>query len=59
MIEDVRIDGGRELLDDALRQVEAARTLFGGAEEPQPRSTLPPSRSCWGCRCRLVLTMSA
>ena len=33
VVEDVQIDGSRELLDDALRQVRAARTLFGGAGE--------------------------
>jgi beta-lactamase regulating signal transducer with metallopeptidase domain len=33
MVEDVRLGGSRELLDDALRQVGAARTLFGGAGE--------------------------
>ena len=33
VVEDVRIDGSRELLDDALRQVRAARALFGGAGE--------------------------
>ena len=31
VVEDVRIDGGRELLDNALQQVAAARALFGGA----------------------------
>ena len=31
VVEDVRINGDRELLDDALRQVSAARALFGGA----------------------------
>ncbi len=34
VIEDVRINGGRELLDDALRQVGATRTLFDGVGEP-------------------------
>ena len=37
VIEDVRIDGDREQLDDALRQVQATRTLFGGAGEPELR----------------------
>ena len=37
VIEDVRIDGDREPLDDALRQVQAARALFGGAGEPDRR----------------------
>ncbi len=37
VVEDVRIDGSRELLDDSLRQVKAARTLFGGAGEPEQR----------------------
>src|SRR5262249_35103467 len=34
VVEDVQIGGGRELLDDALRQVDAARTLFGGVGGP-------------------------
>jgi hypothetical protein len=37
VIEDVRIDGNREQLDDALRQVEATRKLFSGAGEPKRR----------------------
>jgi hypothetical protein len=37
VIEDVRIDGGTEQLDDALRQVQSARALFGGAGEPDLR----------------------
>ena len=36
VIEDVRIDGDRARLDDALRQVEAAKKLFSGSNnEPQ------------------------
>jgi beta-lactamase regulating signal transducer with metallopeptidase domain len=34
VVENVEIDGGRELLDDALRQVGEARALFGGVGEP-------------------------
>ena len=37
VVEDVRIDGSRELLDDALRQVQATRAVFGGAGEPDRR----------------------
>ena len=35
VIEDVRIDGDRAPLDDALRQVQATRKLFGGDHEPE------------------------
>lgn len=34
VVEDVRVDGGRELLDEGLRQVERTRSLFNGAGEP-------------------------
>ena len=37
VIEDVRINGDRKLLDEALGQVQATRTLFGGAGEPELR----------------------
>ncbi|WP_435008442.1 M56 family metallopeptidase [Tundrisphaera lichenicola] len=37
VVEDLRIDGDRALLDDTLRQVEASRALFGGAGEPDRR----------------------
>ena len=36
LIEDVRIDGDRTRLDEALRQVEATRKLFGGSDH-EPR----------------------
>src|SRR5262249_6184281 len=36
-IEDVRVDGDRARLDDALRQVQSARALFGGKGEPDLR----------------------
>jgi hypothetical protein len=37
VVEDVQVDGNREPLDDALRQVESTRVLFGGAGEPDRR----------------------
>jgi hypothetical protein len=37
VIEDVRVDGDRSLLDDAMRQVRATRALFGGEGEPDLR----------------------
>ena len=37
VIEDVRIDGDRAQLEDALRQVQATRSLFAGAGEPERR----------------------
>lgn len=40
VIENVRIDGGRTPLDDALRQVQASRTLFAGAGEPELRGNV-------------------
>jgi hypothetical protein len=34
VVEDVRVDGSRTLLDESLRQVERTRSLFAGAGEP-------------------------
>jgi beta-lactamase regulating signal transducer with metallopeptidase domain len=37
VVEDVRVNGGQELLDEALQQVEATRIQFGGALQPNQR----------------------
>ena len=54
VIEDVRIDGDRAQLDDALRQVQATRTLFARRRGARTfGSTWPPCRSSWAEPMRL------
>lgn len=41
VIEEIRLNAGRELLEESLAQADAARKLFAGEGEPRDRVTLP------------------
>ena len=47
VVENVRVGGDRQLLDDALNQAKATRTLFAGKGNRAGRSTWRPYRLSW------------